>query len=408
MKNMNWIWIKRYCFLLAFQLLLSFASPIVVTWDSYLYLSSAKSIFTSQFGSFYHLIREPIFPIILKILGAQEDLSLAVLFQSTLLVLSVILIWKFCEDQLDLKISHGWIASIVSISVTSGYANAILQQVLFIFMFSLFVTLNQHQHQSSNLGKFLIFSFLGVFSAGVGLSIYLSFLAFMLYEYGSKKNSRNIKLILVYFIAGAVFTAGWSLTKQSVNEDLQVFKDDKYAWQKNFSDTSSKFPGWEKQFSALYAILSIGPERYTTDEVRYIGGESRFFGLPKFAPESPCIVTLPGPELVVKYTQQIKTSTCKSEILQKIRNVYSKALTPLIVFLGFVSLFGFFLLLIFSDKTHLLAGPYLALLLIYALLGAGISRYGAPILSVSPFLGFIIFRKIMELRLFHSNIYRGT
>lgn len=117
---------------------------LLVTFDSYLYFSSAKSIFTSEFDDHYHWIREPLYPLFLKVVlfFAHSGLLLS-LVQSVLLAAGMMHLAR----TLRLGSSLRFIAALLVFgsAVMVGFNGAVLQQsvmaTLLLFGTSTFIRL---------------------------------------------------------------------------------------------------------------------------------------------------------------------------------------------------------------------------------------------------------------------------
>ena len=80
-------------FLLLFSGFVGLLNPLVVTWDSYLYVGSGYAISNDLMESQYHWLREPLYPLILTLfdgLGSYRPL----LVIQTISIMMALILWS--------------------------------------------------------------------------------------------------------------------------------------------------------------------------------------------------------------------------------------------------------------------------------------------------------------------------
>jgi hypothetical protein len=114
----NYLFTKEDVGIIAFLGFLSsltlYITPWIIPPDGTLYLTSAKSIFTSDMFAHYHWMREPLYPIFLKVLLLSNNLFLVMLLQSILIGSAIFLVYKSFSFFLSFKSWQKYSASFLS------------------------------------------------------------------------------------------------------------------------------------------------------------------------------------------------------------------------------------------------------------------------------------------------------
>ena len=131
--------------LLLFGLMISMVGYPTAIWrDGWFYLSNGKSIFSEQMDLYYYWVREPGYPLLIRLLTTlfgNQDFMLVCL-QSAMMTIALILVMRFAGHEISsTKTKIGYLAVFTSILTPQffGYSSTILKQPLLVFLTALTV-----------------------------------------------------------------------------------------------------------------------------------------------------------------------------------------------------------------------------------------------------------------------------
>jgi hypothetical protein len=380
---------SQYSFSLFVLILLNLASPRIISWDGYLYLSSGKSLFTSDMNFWYHWAREPGYPFIIWLslqLGSLQYLFLA---QNIALAFACVLFVKSwnCNSQLRMSETVSRISIVLMIFGLHGYANSVLQTVWYIFLCSVLTYLITHRH--SQKGLFLkLMPVIGVCSSLLAVGMAFAFLVLSMLLIAQKvlrTRAYAPSLLLSIFLCLAV-SAGWITIKNSFD-----FRESKFQGINSAFDSLTAYTGNQPLATTIdqivqtpFSLIGVAPERYNGIPTQTLSGEAKIFGASRFEESHLCGLLYPGPGDFPAYVSEYTKFSCLPWGVVKFVSYIGK-ITGLLLFpvAGLCTLLLFIWTIFQKRETWLLLIPVSLIELPYILLGAGISRYGAPIFPLS-------------------------
>lgn len=380
-------------------LALFLSTPISVFWDSYLYLGSSQSLFTSNFESNYHWIREPGYPILIKLLSVGLGIQGIIFFQFLLAWSSTILLIDslknvFKENQ---ETKFLYIGSFLSLVISAGYASSVLQQTSFIFAVAL--TINILVVPRSNLTKILLTALVGVFSSMISVILFCGLLSVYLFHlicnrmFDRDALKQSLALFAVIFLSGSMVTATWYGFKSTQDPTARLYQDAwnfwefENTWEYQDTNTFKKYAYRISEApSVIFALNQFGIET-TYKEKGLVSGETQIFVANVFTPENFCGRYFPGPQDYIEKSDLEIPSVCRSAFGVRVINLIHFLLIPAIPLLGLVAfLFTMYAPFLYGLRTTALILLPIVSLSPYILSSAGASRYGAPQLVFAPLL----------------------
>lgn len=387
-------------FLVAAGLVLGTQMKIKISWDGLLYFVSAKFLFTSEMGKFYHWIREPGYPIFVRAFYKDPyDFSTLILAQAFVISLSVVLVFLyfyFHSTSNALRFLYA-LSAFFSLMLLIGYSSWILQQSLIIGLAALHVGFFWTNEKSKVLSvKYIASSMMLVFITGL-ISVILLFGSLIVIFYSIKKVKKNANLNLfkvllaltIAIIPTLIFQAAWTNFKiNSTNGIERVYNDpilliDRNI-ERNLADILYYLP------TNVLGIIGIGIEK-TASETEAQGtpaGSLYFFAFNIDRGGVGCGLFDGGPQPVVDHLNLNWGNYfwCKSSGILTSYHLFTNAVKNLIPLIFFLSFLGVFYLA--AMKITELVNPVIFPLvsIIPYLLEPTISgRYGAPFALVAPF-----------------------
>lgn len=381
------------------SLILFFITPISVFWDSYLYLGSAKSLFTDSFLENYHWIREPGYPLLIRATSAIFGIQGLIFFQFILSWLSVILFIDSLKFLFNTKRESKtlYFAAIVSSAISAGYASSVLQQTSFIFMVS--ATMNLVVVPRSLKKRVFFAVLIALYSSLVSVILFAGVLAILLFNLVIRVMiersivRQSIALFLVALFAGSIVTSAWYGYKSNQDPTQRIYQDAWNFWEfKNTWEFQDDNPIKKYAYriaevpSVVFALNQFGVET-TYNQKGLVSGETQIFVANKFTSENSCGRFLPGPVEYIEKTGLDIPKTCRNSAGLQIVNFVHLLLSPVIPISGLVG----FLIILYAPFLY---GSRIALNLLlpivslspYIVSSAGASRYGAPQLIFAPLL----------------------
>lgn len=380
-------------------LILFFVTPISIFWDSYLYLGSSESLFTSNFASNYHWVREPGYPLLIKLMSYGIGIQGIIFFQFLLTWSGVILFVESLKNifKTNEETKYLYLGSFLSLAIAAGYASSVLQQTYFIFAVAL--AINILVVPRNNLTRILLTLLIAVFSSLISVILFCGLISIFLFHlistrvFDRERLKQSFALFLVIFLSGSTVTATWYGFKSTQDPTARIYQD---AW--NFWEFDNT---WEfrdanlvKQYayriseapSVIFALSQFGVET-TYKEKGLVSGETQVFVANKFLPEHTCGRYFPGPQDYIEKTRIKIPSVCRNTFGIKPINALHLFLVPAIPFLGLLAfLIALYAPFLFGLRTSVLILFPIVSLSPYILSSAGASRYGAPQLVYAPLL----------------------
>lgn len=391
--------LRMKIFLALINLLIFIMTPISVFWDSYLYLGSSSSLFTDNFLENYHWVREPGYPLFIKITTSLMGAEGQIFCQYILSWLGVI----FFIDSLKHVFKTNreskalYLAGIFSLALSAGYASSVLQQIFFIFTVS--ATMNLIIVPRTAKRKIILAILIGLLSSLVSVILFSGILTifFFYFVITAVLNRRNVNqaitLILVVFLTGSVVTGSWYSFKSGQDQTKRIYQDAWNFWEfentweyqddnpiKRYAYRISEVP------SVIFALNQFGVET-TYSQKGLVSGETQTFVANKFSSDSACGRYLPGPAEYIERSQLQIPSFCRNAIGLSMVNFIHLILSPAIPLFGLAS----FMVILYApflygaSVTFMILIPMMSLSP-YILSSAGASRYGAPQLIFAPLL----------------------
>jgi hypothetical protein len=398
----------RHLTLLAITAVAVLGVPLTVAFDSYLYVQSSRHVFGAGALTGYHWIREPLYPLIIKIVraaGGNADVWL-IWTQLGALVIAVYLAARAILGRSDRWVLGTAIVAAVN-PMALGYAGSVLQTVWIMLVLATHCALiaKAWRDPSPQIANYLL-ALLGLTVVSAHLSFQLAYLScatgFALGirllraspttatmrghanspgRWWAASIGAGLVLGLGAVAIGAVSLQPWqayksTVTKGAATDELGLG---------NTTDTSavSKLDGLLKDPAATAKQMTERP-------LQMLGlvtpqfNENPIFGLEPFTPDHRCgklfwADTMPGP---VAETAQLLQPTCKSRI---VHSAIGLMIRPG-AWLYYGSSLAFLLaipILLFSRRWEVLVlGPPVVLLFLYAAIDASNDRYAFPIYPV--------------------------
>lgn len=376
-----------------FSVLYSAIAPIIISFDGYLYLASAKSLFTSDFHSYYWLEKEPLFPLLLK-LGTTFGIRYFVLFQGIVTGISICITLYTIKKYITKNVYILKAIGITSLLVFHGWSATLLQQTFFVFFTSLniafFCYLNTIKKYTSKIhAQVFGISLLNVTFSVVVFSAFLIALSIILLF----KHKYRIK---EYFVIGLVvvftyvfFYVGWTSAIGNTKEG-RIFQPPYKSILTQYFSTDDPMLQWEQRLQTTTALLSIGKENFGVPGMNLpISFEVRAYGLTHIDDAIKCGKRDPGFEPTVLYVSNLLgDKDCIESGSARVINWIHFWTFPLIPLLGFAFL-GLGVIGLVRPQSKVFYSLVLfpaAIWLEYVAVGGGSSRYGMPCIYSALYL----------------------
>ena len=408
-------------FIAFLSLLTLYITPWIIPPDGSLYLSSARSIFTEDMFQNYHWMREPLYPIFLKVLLFNNNLFFVMFVQSILVGGSVYLIFKSFAFFVQFKIWQKFWAVFLSFIFIRGFATEILMQALLLFIVSSATYINSRivfreklNEKNSNVIYLIggLVSFLAfALQVLVGIAVLLVFI-FILIRSKTTSYKQRFKVIVGTVLICVLSLGLWQNIKNRAIENGELVFGSNSLTKFQFFESEDPAKRQEQRIQAFAGILGLAPERDAFIS-RPVGVALREWAMPFFNNQvwnqggecgqydrshSENILSYISPLTKVKYchtTSQITLSNFLSAFGIIIYPIFSLLIIAFIVFM----------LISFDLRFIALLGVSTLMLFEYSLVGQGHSRFGAPLFMLSPFLFAFILRKkkLMFMKLWDKS-----
>jgi len=375
--------------------------PKTITWDSYLYLVSSQKLFSSEFLSWFHWLREPFYPVFLRIfyVNGLFDLNLIGLFQGMLHATGLFLIF-YCFYQLNFFKTFVakfliLLTLLISILITINYSTYILQQSLIVFFMGLFVILLYSIYINRGFSTFSFFLSLVLIFLTSSFTILLLPIPLIIIFIGlfisNRLNLRHLALIIFALLA---FNLPWNIIKyQTVTSNISKYPEglSSFIFLKSdlsLSEDQNKVKSKIQLTGAgVLSTLGISDELSGVTFTGGIAGEHFLFASPLKLNDRPCALLYPGPDIYVNEFNNKFQNTCHQLPLFKFfeqLNSFVQIFSPIFNF------FAFILVVYFSLRKNLMVlvlwiPPFLSQVP-YWIGGYYGSRYGLPVIAITPLM----------------------
>jgi hypothetical protein len=384
------------------SMLTFYITPWIIPPDGSLYLSSARSIFTADMFAHYHWMREPLYPTFLKVLLFNNNLFFVMFVQSLLVGCSIFLVYKSFGIFLEFKNWQKFLSTGVSFLFVRGFATEILMQAMLLFIVAAATYTNARiafyqktKRPISNqimIGGSILCLIAFSLQILVGISA-LSVFCFMLIRSNwSTRKQRSLAIIGTLIIC-AIGLGAWQTLKSKALENGDLVFGSNSLSNYQFFESEDPQKRQEQRIQALTGTLGLAPERDAFIS-RPVGVALREWAMPFFnnqpwnqggqcgqydSSHSESILKYTAPLTEVKYCHadwQITLSNFLSAVGMMVYPIFS------------LLIIAFLVLLVLSLDLALssLLGVSAVMLLQYALVGQGHSRFGAPLFMLAPFL----------------------
>jgi hypothetical protein len=378
--------------------------PMTISYDGYGYLSSGKSLFSTDFPEWYHLLREPGYPFLIWICSKFENpLAVLSVLQSTFLSISSILLVQIARKYFNVQNLHSFVIGLIGLMCVRGYASGVLQQSAIILNVTLavFITFRMIQNEQSKFNLNPILLVFGFLSAALNTaSMFAIFCGFGIAILTSLRNSKGIKFLLSFSVGVSMLVIPWNVFTSTVDMDKQVIPSYRNGISIDYFTNTTMFGRTEQRIGAFGSLISIGPEVYSgLDPNRAsIGFEAWLYGSPTNYNTWPnCVRAMEGQKEITSKVADLIDSRCISKRILDIQSYTSYLVIWLIPLSGYAFLFLIGLMFFKWDRRlmNLLTIPTL-LILAYAYKGGGVSRYGSIIPFFGAFFLYLIVREIFS------------
>ena len=367
--------------------------PITVTWDSQLYLLSAQSIFTDNMQNYYHWLREPLYPLFLKISGNQElNLNSIRNTQYVLIYLSIVFLTIYVSKLLNNPIYH--YLNLITFILLVGYAATILQQSIIVVLTAFHIVVNIRIYLSKNINLVdtfmvtLLVTVTGLLSVILIFPSIINFIVLIFYKWFQGNYSLRRVFLSILLIVTFSFTTQlvWNIYKISnLKVANRIYDDSPYFWESSSSKQSLSERIYYLPSTAL-GILGITSEIYKS-ETQKVNAENSIFAIPINIVEYKCGRVFPGPPNVLEQIQHINLEYCQNQKYESSIIFFNKIIQTFFPLISLSALLiGCFTIISKQNEIKVIILFPILSLLPYIAGGFGISRYGVPFIVVTPFL----------------------
>jgi hypothetical protein len=386
----------KYLLLFTFFLTLSSVafSPYTISVDGFSYLKSAEVLFTAEFADFYAWIREPGYPLFIRVFENLGGLFLVFLIQGLFVVFgitaSIFSVYRILEIQkTSLKT---YIAAGIATVLLAGYASTLLQQATFIALFGLLllvisrIVISRKLTVATIVLIFVLIIVSTLTAVFIGMAMALSLLTTLIVSRVIPAKSLAV-IVAVSSVGFATVMIPWNHIKTneapSSKSSIQIGA--------NAAASIITTPDLAKEAQELIqtqaALLNLGGELPPLSGLR-IANENTIFGAPVYE--------------LIKHCGRFLHAGAADDLWGKIETNYNGRCVPLpplslislvnrvshlfYPLVGLALLISLFLSYRFAPMLRPAVLPAFVVLSPYLLLDASISRYGALIIPLGSVL----------------------
>ena len=376
------------------------AARTAISWDSHLYLASAKSLFWPGMERWYHWIREPLYPLQLRMstaLFGSADLGV-ILIQALIVVVATsvfVRVW-FRHNPITRKIA---LVLIVANPIVIGMVGFVGQQAMILALvclsaawIKLVTDWTRHLRSglivlSGCLGACLALAAVALVPLAVANGAYVLLCARKRSDLSSSQDTtltlisrrRAVMAALSLMLSAVLALSTWWAYKAIALQDAEsAYGYPAWVWEYTGEDDPLSIPEKLLAFLALGRDGTIPPSAVAWELTVYGGLEEPF--------SNRCGFETAG-DASASYSEGYLELSCRPAWATRINN----RLAPLGLAVHRAALLGLFLatlIAVFVSRLRLFAVITVAFLLPYVVGGLGISRYAVPLypLGVSVIL----------------------
>ena len=407
-------------FLFTTVTLMLFNSPHV-TYDGWQYISSGQSIFDGTIYENYFFVRKPLYPLFVGLCLKISESLWTLLFVQTffcvaavgLLINSVV---NFFEKDRKKRIFHKTILLILCCFVLGALPSFVLQQNAILILFSVVARhlwnseTKQDKKNQEAIMNWFPWAFFSWIAFLIGLEIYITMILLVIVL--TIKGRITRKQLLLTLVISSIFVIASNYTLNKIHENAQVSQNynltnlnDPFL-KENFIDNMTvqlldpNPPYSQKVIRALLANLDLAPtvgwDGIYTSVYRDPGHPMAAFGLNHFLQNVSFCNNLPQEGVIAVKSEYVAIfEGCKRPLVQ-----VPKQIKPFLYFLYLGVWPAIVLTAVFGRPKYALVWLPGILLSVYALLGAGISRYG---MVVYPTIIIIAFANLIQAMIARSS-----
>lgn len=363
------------------------AARTAISYDSHLYLASAKSLFWPGMETWYHWIREPLYPALIRLstgLFGSVDIGL-VTVQTAAVVTAASVCFKEWFPTSPLLRRTGLLLTLAN-PIVIGFIGFVGQQAIFLALLCLSLAwVHRAKVPSSKrpkrfiavsaaLGAALVLLSATLLTVVMGIALHV----FLSREDANPSHGRTVlaRPPVVLTLAAVVALAGWWSYKAVVTSDtVSAYPYSEWIW--DYSQSKSEFNAAEK----LLALLSLG--RDGTVPPSPVAWELTIYGGIDEAHGGRCGFEDPG-DLAADYSEGYLEITCRPAWASAV----NASLAPAGLVLHRISMLAL-VLSVAAAAIFRPARPFAVITIAYLapyVVAAGISRYGVPLYPVGILL----------------------
>ena len=391
-----------------------FFSPYTISVDGFSYLKSSEVLFSNDFAAFYTWVREPGYPLFLRLFEDIGGLFLVFFIQGLFVAFGVLatILAVYRILKIDSVSWKTFVSAGIAIVLVAGYASTILQQATLVALFGLLMVIISRIVTKKEIDWFtgvLVFVLLllsTLTAVFIGLAFGLALFATLVFS-----GVFNIKLLVSYsvlsILAFALVMVPWSQIKAA---EAPVGAPDAIEMGAfNTGSTLNNFNPEKEFYEALLtqaSLLNLGGE-FPPISGLGVANENRIFGTPTYSHDHVCGRFLTGqdPDTLWGEIETTYTDRCvpyRTLDLISFANRVAQFFYPLTGVALLVTL-----VLSISFRSHLrpIILPAFLITLPYIVMDASISRYGVLIvpLGAALLIELIYPRHLLQAKINHQN-----
>jgi 4-amino-4-deoxy-L-arabinose transferase-like glycosyltransferase len=379
-------------------------SPYTISVDGFSYLKSSEVLFTPDFAAFYTWVREPGYPLFVRLLEESGGLFLVFLSQALVVAFGILATIHATYRLLRIE-AINWktfASSGLAIVLVAGYSSTLLQQAILIGLFGLLLLVISRvviQREFNLVTGVLIFVLLllaTLTAVFIGLAFGLALFATLVFS-GVWKLKLLVSYSALSILAFSLVMVPWSQIKSSQAPEEASDAVEMAAF--NTEATLTNFNLEKEFYEAIFtqaSLLNLGGE-FPPISGLGIANENRIFGAPVYSTDHACGRFLTGVDpdtLWGKIETRYRDRCVPLQTLNLISfvNRFAQLFYP---FVGLALLTA----LTISIRPKSILGPLVfpafLVTLPYLVMDASISRYGALLIP----LGAVLLMELTSSRL---------
>ena len=389
--------VRIFLLILLVQTSLTFLLPPMISHDGYNYLSSGKSLFTSDFPYRYQLMREPGFPFVVWLAYRTGNVLLALaLLQSVFLSLTATLFYKLFTQKFKLGSKATMFCIFIGLITVRGYSNTILQVCIIILILSILIYyliwLTENRRLTNK--PYLYAGILSCTAASINSALMCSVIGSVLAsQILLRQHWRQFIKMLASIILGiGLILVPWYSTIFPIDVNSQMIPSPHTSFELNYFEKSSPIEDNLIRLKSLGSLLLVYPDRAPGYPSGYSlpGKELMLFGnYWAYGKMGECLINHGGQTEVIEYVSSDIKTRCVSSWILAGQSLLSRLLTPLYLTSGVIFLIAGVLAIVRKrTEMQMFILPVAILISVYGVGGAGISRFSAILPLMSPLLAY--------------------